>query len=76
MKKARLLLAGIAMFAIAGGAIAAKSKRGEALFCSTTAGVTGTLKTNYTLTNTGTLYSYCTILPNATVSYTRIRFSD
>ena len=72
MKKARLILAAVLVMAIAGGVVAAKAKRGAALFCATTYGTTilpyYTLP-NYTITTlTARYYLDCTASPLSTIT--------
>ena len=67
MKKAKILLTAIGIFAIVGGALAFKAKRDAQIFCSTTSAVAGLcniLVADFTLTNVPQpIKGYCTTNP-------------
>lgn len=60
MKRAKLMLAAIAVLAIVGGVYASKAKRNFDVYCSltTTTAATSTV-TSYVVSTTG-IYTYCT----------------
>jgi uncharacterized membrane protein YeiH len=63
MKRAKLLLSAIAIFAVAGAALAFKANRGAVIFCSTTTVAQGGVqKDNFTITPVAPgVLSYCTV---------------
>ena len=68
MKKAKILLTAIGIFAIVGGALAFKANRGAVVFCSTGMGVAGRCDipvVDATLTTAGqAIKGYCTTHSN------------
>ena len=64
MKKAKILLTAIGIFAIVGGALAFKANRGARIFCATTTGTAGQCNIpvkDWTLTNLSQpVKGYCT----------------
>ncbi|GAA3928800.1 hypothetical protein GCM10022209_23130 [Chitinophaga oryziterrae] len=68
MKRAKFMLAAIAVLAIAGGVYASKANRGSFLYCSTTTNTTGTLLTNWTTTNVPGITTYCTLAPDELIT--------
>lgn len=64
MKKAKLMLAAIAVFAVVGGAYAFKAQRGAVIFCHPTTTTLGTELDNFTTTLStvpGAYRAYCTV---------------
>jgi hypothetical protein len=76
MRKAKLILSGIALFAVVGGAFAFKATRGTVSFCrvANTPGVCTTTLQNVThfTTNAPTqgVTTYCTLSPTASCTAT------
>jgi hypothetical protein len=71
MRKAKLILSGVALFAVVGGAFAFKAHRGVTSFCRVAAqpGVCTTtyINTSFSLSTTTTIgpTTYCTFSPTA-----------
>lgn len=71
MKRARVLLTIIVIFAIVAGALAFKAHRGVTIFYRSTANGTGACTAtlvNYTMVVTVSATVYCTTVPNAPCS--------
>jgi hypothetical protein len=75
MKKAKLMLAAIAVFAVVGGVYATKAeKRGAFVYCGLPNALPTTTITNATIAPSGVKNTYCTLSTNSTVVYTRTTF--
>jgi hypothetical protein len=75
MKKAKFMLAAIAVLAIAGGVYASKANRGLSAFCTTTATGTPVEILDRTAT-TGVANIYCLLPTTTTLVYTRTTIAD
>ncbi|PSL45696.1 hypothetical protein CLV51_104403 [Chitinophaga niastensis] len=73
MKKARIMLAVIAVVAVVGGGLAVKAKTlGGVIYCSTTKSDHCPVKLNYTITPFSGVTSFCTTDPVAVCNLTYI----
>ncbi|PWS32202.1 hypothetical protein [Pedobacter paludis] len=66
MKKAKILLTGMAVFAVVGGVMATRANRGAIIYCTNQPNLTATSTVlNKRLTAVGAVTTYCTAVYSA-----------